>query len=244
MKKIALVTGANRGIGFEISRQLASKGICVLLSGRNSKDVYEAAKTLRKEGLDVHPLLLDVTKDKSVQEALVKIKDEYGKLDILINNAAIRIEEYGKKPSEQPIDQWTETFETNLFGAVRVTQFLLPLLLKASAGRIVNVSSLLGSLNMHSDPDSYIYSTIFKSLPAYSASKSALNSWTIHLAFELRNTPLKVNSVHPGYTKTDLNDGEGDFSLFEGAKTSVNVALLPEESASGQFIHLNQIISW
>lgn len=244
MATIALVTGANRGIGFEITRQLANKGITVLLSGRNEKKVKKSTEILQQEGLNVTPLVLDVNDEISVSKAYSEILNTYGKLDILINNAAIRIEDYGLKPSEQPIIKWIETFETNLFSVVRVTQIMLPLILKSNAGRIVNVSSLLGSLTLHNDPNSYVYSSIFKSLPAYSASKSALNSWTIHMAFELRNTSIKVNSIHPGYTKTDLNDGEGELSVIEGAKTSVDIALIGEHGPSGKFIHFDNIIPW
>jgi NAD(P)-dependent dehydrogenase (short-subunit alcohol dehydrogenase family) len=242
--KIALVTGANRGIGLEIARQLAENGVRVLLGGRRGEAACEAAKTLNTDGLDVEPVRLDITKIESIRTAADWVERSYGCLDILVNNAAIRIEQYGRSPSEQPLDQWRHTFDTNLFGAVQVTQAFLPLLRRSPAARIVNVSSLLASIGTHSDPSSYAYSDMFKSLPAYSASKSALNSWTVHLAYELRNTPIKVNAVHPGYSKTDMNDGAGELEPSAGAMTSVSMALLGEDGPTGQFMHMGKTIAW
>lgn len=240
----ALVTGANRGIGLEIARQLAEQGVSVLLGGRNPDAILTAVQALQAAGLDAAPCLLDVTNSASIREAAAKVERTHGSLDILVNNAAIRVEQYGKQPSEQPLQQWRETFDTNLFGAVEVTQAFLPLILKSDAGRIVNVSSLLGSVQTHNNPKSYAYSPMFKSLPAYSASKSALNSWTVHLAYELRATNIKVNSVHPGYTKTDLNDGEGDLDASTGARTSVEMALLAHDGPTGSFIHMGESLPW
>ncbi|MFJ4775548.1 SDR family oxidoreductase [Streptomyces sp. NPDC088762] len=242
--RLALVTGANRGIGFETARQLAAAGIRVLLAGRDREAVTEAADTLRADGLAADALVLDVTDPESIRAAASEVGSVHGRLDILVNNAAIRIEEYGKQPSEQPIRQWRETFDTNLFGVVEVTTAFLPLLAGSPAGRIVNVSSLLGSLTTHSDPDSYAYSPMFKSLPAYSASKSAVNSWTVHLAYELRDTPIKVNAVHPGYTKTAMNDGAGDLHVTDGARTSVAMALLDADGPTGTYTHSGQTIPW
>ena len=204
----------------------------------------EAAAALRVECCDVEGLVLDVTNPESIAAAAARVADRYGRLDILVNNAAIRIEEYGKRPSEQPLDQWRKTFDTNLFGMVAVTKAFLPLIRKSVAGRIVNVSSLLASLTTHNDKSSYAYSPMFKSLPAYSASKSAVNSWTVHLAYELRDTPIKVNAVHPGYTKTDLNDGAGDLDVTTGASTSVSMALLDADGPSGQYVHLGESLPW
>ena len=241
---IALVTGANRGIGLEIAHQLARSGAHVLLTGRDIAHARKAAETLAGEGLSITPLQLDVTDPVSIKNVADWIAEAFGALDILVNNAAIRIEDYGVAPSEQPIGKWRETFETNLFGVVETTQALLPLIRKSPAGRIVNVSSLLGSVGTHSDRDSYAYSEMFKSLPAYSASKSGINSWTVHLAFELRNTPIKVNAVHPGYTKTDMNDGAGDLEIPVGARTSVEMALIGSDGPSGKYVHLDTILPW
>ncbi|MFC9294408.1 SDR family oxidoreductase [Streptomyces sp. NPDC057011] len=241
---LALVTGANRGIGLETARQLASAGIRVLLAGRDREAVNGAADELRADGLAADPLVLDVTDPESIRAAAAEVDGSHGRLDILVNNAAIRIEEYGKQPSEQPMRQWRETFDTNLFGVVEVTTAFLPLLARSTAGRIVNVSSLLGSLTTHSDPDSYAYSPMFKSLPAYSASKSAVNSWTVHLAYELRDTPVKVNAVHPGYTKTGMNDGAGDLDVTDGARTSVAMALLDADGPTGTYTHSGETVPW
>jgi NAD(P)-dependent dehydrogenase (short-subunit alcohol dehydrogenase family) len=215
-----------------------------MLAGRNRDKAVVAALKLRAVGLDVEAGTIDVTRAESIAVAAAEVARKYGRLDILVNNAGIRIEEYGKQPSEQPLQQWRETFDTNLFGVVAVTKAFLPLLRKSAAGRIVNVSSLLASLNTHCDPDSYAYSPKFKSIPAYSASKSALNSWTVHLAYELRDTPIKVNSVHPGYTKTDMNSGEGELDIPTGARTSVRMALLDSDGPSGSYVHLDEILPW
>lgn len=242
--KIALITGANRGIGHEIARQLALNGVRVLLTGRRPAAVAEAAAQLRATGLDVEGVTLDVTDSDSIAAAAGHIAHKHGRIDILVNNAAIRIEEYGKSPSEQPLHKWRKTFDTNLFGMVEVTQAFLPLIRNSRAGRIVNVSSLLASLTTHTDRGSYAFSPMFKSLPAYSASKSAVNSWTVHLAYEFRDTAIKVNSVHPGYTKTGMNDGAGDLDVSVGAKTSVIMALLPDDGPSGLYVHLDEPLPW
>ncbi len=243
-EKIALVTGATRGIGLETARQLAERGVRVLVAGRDEHRAEEAASRMRILGLSAEACALDVTRRESISAAATEVGRNHGRLDILINNAAIRVEEYGRQPSEQPLDHWHETFETNLFGPVAVTQAFLPLLRRSAAGRIVNVSSLLGSLGTHSDATSYAYSPKFKSLPAYSASKSALNSWTVHLAYELRDTAIKVNAVHPGYTKTDMNCGDGDLDVETGAKTSIRMALLDGDGPTGTYVHMDRRIPW
>lgn len=243
-RKIALITGANRGIGKEIARQLSDAGHTVWLTGRDRAAVEQAARELDHNRGDVIPAVLDITAADSISNAHDLIAHRHGRLDILVNNAAIRVEPYGRQPSEQPLGLWRDTFETNLFGMVATTNRLLPLLRKSPSGRIVNVSSLLGSVTTHSDPSTYAYSDMFKSLPAYSASKSAVNSWTAHLAYELRDSPIKVNAVHPGYTKTDLNDGEGELDVTAGATTSVRMALLEADGPSGTYVHLDQVIPW
>ncbi|MGX1130330.1 NAD(P)-dependent dehydrogenase (short-subunit alcohol dehydrogenase family) [Streptomyces glaucescens] len=242
--RLALVTGANRGIGYETARQLAAEGVRVLLAGRDREAVAAAAGELRGAGLAVRPLVLDVTDADSIREAAAEVERTYGRLDILVNNAAIRVEEYGRKPSQQPLAQWRETFDTNLFGVVEVTRAFLPLLLRSPAGRVVNLSSLLGSIGTHGNPDSYAYSDMFKSLPAYSASKSAVNSWTVHLAYELRDTPVKVNAVHPGYTRTGMNDGEGELEIPDGARTGVAMALLDDDGPTGTYTHRGETVPW
>ncbi|OKO99069.1 SDR family oxidoreductase [Xenorhabdus eapokensis] len=242
--KVALITGANRGIGFEMSRQLAEKGIHVILSARDKSKVIEAVKSLSCEGVSVEPLIMDITSHEEIKLAVDYVDKKHSRLDILINNAAIRIEQYGRSPSEQPLDLWYETFATNLFGMVAVTNAMLPLIKKSPAGRIVNVSSLLGSISTHTDRNSYAYNPFFKSLPAYSASKSGVNSWTVHLAYELRDTDIKVNAAHPGYTKTDMNEGAGELDVKDGAKTCVCLALLNENGPTGGYFHMGNSIPW
>ncbi|TMN24765.1 SDR family oxidoreductase [Pseudoxanthomonas sp. X-1] len=244
-QKIALVTGATRGIGAETVRQLAQAGVHVILAGRNQEAAAQAAKTLQAEGLSVEALQLDVTDTASITAAVQAVQGRHGKLDILVNNAGIVADESGKPPSEQSLQTWRKTFDTNLFGLVETTQAFLPLIKASDAGRIVNVSSALGSLTLHSDPDSFIYH--FK-IPAYDVSKSAVNAWTIHLAYELRDTPVKVNTVHPGYVKTEMNysDGEqrGEIDVPEGAKTSVQMALIGADGPTGSFTYLGQVLPW
>ncbi|MFE0650035.1 SDR family oxidoreductase [Streptomyces sp. NPDC059534] len=242
--RLALVTGANRGIGRETARLLAEAGVRVLLAGRDREAVTTAARELRRDGLEADPLVLDVTDPASVRAAADEVDRVHGRLDVLVNNAGIRVEEYGRAPSEQPAARWRETFDTNLFGVVEVTRAFLPLLRRSPAARIVNVSSLLGSLTTHSDPDSYASTPMFKSLPAYSAAKSAVNSWTVHLAYELRGTPIKVNAVHPGYTRTGLNDGAGDLDVSDGAGSSVLMALLGDDGPTGTYTHRGVAVPW
>jgi NAD(P)-dependent dehydrogenase (short-subunit alcohol dehydrogenase family) len=240
-QKIALVTGATRGIGLETVRQLAQAGVHTLLAGRNRERAVEAALKLQAEGLPVEAIALDVTDAKSIAAAVAEVREKYGRLDILVNNAGIIVDEFGRAPSEQTLDTWRTTFDTNLFALVAVTQAFLPLLKAAPAGRIVNVSSILGSIALHKDPSSPIYD--FK-VPAYNVSKSAVNAWTVQLAYELRDTPLKVNTIHPGYVKTDMNQGEGEIDIPEGAKSSVELALIGPDGPNGSFSHLGQELPW
>lgn len=240
-QKIALVTGATRGIGLETVRQLAQRGVHVLLAGRDPAKAAAAAAGLQRENLPVEAVTLDVNDAGSIAAAAAEIERGHGRLDILVNNAGILLDDLNKAPSAQSLEVWRETFDTNLFAVVAVTQAFLPLLKKSGAGRIVNVSSILGSLTLHSDPSSGIYG--FK-VPAYNASKSALNAWTVHLAYELRDTPIKVNAIHPGYVKTDMNGGGGELDIPEGAKSSVELALIDADGPTGSFTHLGQTLPW
>ena len=240
-QKVALVTGATRGIGLETVRQLAQAGVTTLLAGRDAGRAKEAADKLKAEGLPVEPIVLEVTSADSIAKAVAEVTSRYGKLDILVNNAGILVDDMGKAPSEQTSKAWRETFDTNLFAVVEVTQAFLPLLKAAPAARIVNVSSQLGSITLHVDPNSPIYN--FK-LPAYDASKSALNSWTVHLAYELRDTPIKVNAIHPGYVQTDMNGGHGEIDVPTGAKSSVGMALIDANGPTGSFTYLGKTLPW
>jgi NAD(P)-dependent dehydrogenase (short-subunit alcohol dehydrogenase family) len=242
MTKIALVTGANKGIGFETARQLAkSGGVHVILAARDHAKGVGAALTLQGEGLDVEALTLDVTDAGSIAAAVKDITGKFGRLDILINNAGISLDDRTKKVSEQPLEVYRKTFETNLFAVITVTQAFLPLLRKSAAGRIVNLSSILASMTLHSDPTSPIYQ--FK-VPAYNVSKTAVNAWTVQLAYELRDTKIKVNAAHPGYVKTDMGGPSAPMEIVDGAKTSVALALIDAEGPNGAYIHLGEPLPW
>ena len=239
--KTALVTGATRGIGYETVRQLAQTGVHTLLAGRDRAKAVEAALKLQGEGLPVEAIVLDVTDDKSISAAVDEVTKKFGHLDILVNNAGIMVDEPGKKVSEQTQDAWRKTFDTNVFGLIAVTQAFLPLLHKSPSARIVNVSSLLGSLTLHSQPGSPIYD--FK-VPAYNVSKSAVNAWTVQLAYELKDSKIKVNTIHPGYVKTDMNAGEGEIDVPDGAKTSVALALIDDNGPNGSYRYLDDVLPW
>ena len=239
--KIALVTGATRGIGLETVRQLAAAGVHTLLAGRDRAKAVDAVLKLQAEGLPVEAIELDVTDTASLSAAADAVEKKHGKLDILINNAGILVDTMGLKVSEQTIDTWRKTFDTNVFGLIATTQAFLPLLHKSDAGRIVNVSSLLGSLAMHSDPASPIYD--FK-VPAYNVSKSAVNAWTVQLAYELRDSKVKINTIHPGYVKTEMNGGEGEIDIPTGARTSVRLALIDDAGPNGGYFYQEQSLPW
>jgi NAD(P)-dependent dehydrogenase (short-subunit alcohol dehydrogenase family) len=241
-KKIALITGANKGLGFEMARQLGQAGVRVLLAARDSEKGEAAAAKLRNEGLDAQFLKLDVTNKTDRAAASAFLEEKFGRLDILINNAGVSGEPLGAgKVSTTTEDVIHRTFETNFFAPLALTQALLPLLKKSDAGRIVNMSSILGSQTLHADAKSPIYD--FKSL-SYDASKAALNSFTIHLAHELKDTKIKVNSAHPGWVKTDMGTDAAPMEIPEGAKTGVQLALLGDDGSSGGFFHLGQALPW
>ena len=242
-KKIALITGANKGLGFEMARQLAQAGIKVILTARDKQKGEEATSTLLNDGLDVHFLQLDVTNTTQIENVNKYLSTTYGKLDILINNAGmIEGENWGGNSVETiAIDQVRNTFDVNFFGLVALTQTLLPLIKKSEAGKIVNMSSILGSLTLHADQRSPVYN----SKPfAYNVTKTALNQFTVHLAHSLRGTKVKVNSAHPGWVKTDLGTKYAPMDVTEGAKTGVALALLPDDGPTGSYQHLGKILPW
>jgi NAD(P)-dependent dehydrogenase (short-subunit alcohol dehydrogenase family) len=241
-KKIALITGANKGLGFEMAKQLGQAGVTVVLGARDPQKGEAAAATLRSEGLDAHFLKLDVNSAADRAAAAAFLANKFGRLDILINNAGISAEPLGTgKIATTTADVLTRTLDTNFVAPVMLTQALLPLLNKSAGGRVVNMSSILGSQALHADPKSPIYD--FKSL-AYDASKAALNSFTIHLAHELQGTKIKVNSAHPGWVKTDMGTDAAPMELPEGAKTGVALALLSEDGPSGGYFHLGKPLPW
>jgi NAD(P)-dependent dehydrogenase (short-subunit alcohol dehydrogenase family) len=239
-RRIALVTGANKGIGLEIARQLGRAEVTVLIGARNSERGHAAANRLRAEQLDAHFIVLDVTDDPGVRRAATLIAESHGQLDILINNAGISDANDGP-PSSASIESARRLFETNFFGALRVTQAMLPLLLQSSDGRIVNVSSSLGSLTGNGDASSEFYGV---SLIGYNASKAALNMLTVQLAEELRERGITVNSACPGYVKTDLNGNQGYLSLPEAAAVPVRLALLRRNSPTGKFLGAGGEVAW
>jgi NAD(P)-dependent dehydrogenase (short-subunit alcohol dehydrogenase family) len=228
--KIALVTGANKGIGFETARQLGAAGMTVLMGARDETRGREAEAALRGTGAGLRYVELDVASEESVRKAAALIDAEYGRLDILVNNAAITGNARAL-PSGTPLDAMREVFETNVFGVIAVTNAFLPLLRRSEAGRIVNVSSEVGSIGLHSDPGNPMAS-MPPSLP-YTTSKTALNMVTAMYAKELADTPIKVNAANPGYTATDLNGRSGFRAPEEGAEVSVHLATLPEDGPSG-----------
>jgi len=240
---IALITGANKGLGLETGRQLGKLGYTVLLGSRDALKGEVAARQLRDDGVDARVVKLDVTKQADIDAAAVQIESEFGKLDVLVNNAGVMIEKGWTKntTSETTMENLRATFEANVFAVFAVTKAMLPLLLKSEAGRIVNVSSILGSVSLQATKGSPTYST---KLFAYNASKAALNMLTISLAHELRNTKIKVNSAHPGWVKTDLGGSAAPMSVVDGAKTEVQLATLGEDGPTGGFFHTGKEIPW
>lgn len=241
MSKIALITGAAKGIGHETARQLAQAGVHVIVAARSQDKADAAVAGLKAEGLAVEALALEVTDAASIAAAAAAVAARHGRLDILINNAGVMHDDPAKKVSEQSLDTWRSTFDTNLFGVIAVTQAFLPLLRKSAAGRIVNLSSILGSNTLHATPGSPIYD--FK-VPAYNVSKTALNAWTVQLAYELRDTAIKVNAAHPGHVQTDMGGPNAPMAITDGAKTSVRLALLPADGPNGGYFHMGDTLPW
>jgi NAD(P)-dependent dehydrogenase (short-subunit alcohol dehydrogenase family) len=241
---IALVTGANKGLGLETCRQLARRATAVLMGARDIKRGREAADGLKSEGLAVEPVQLDVTRADHIAQVVAFIETRFGRLDILVNNAGmIHPDEpmFANSAEQVSLQALRETFEVNFFGQVALTQALLPLIKKSPAGRIVNVSSILGSLALHSDESSQ--ATQVKPL-AYDASKTALNQFTVHLAASLNKTPIKVNAAHPGWVKTDLGSQRAPMDVEEGAKTAVRLAMIGPDGPTGKFFHFDELIPW
>jgi NAD(P)-dependent dehydrogenase (short-subunit alcohol dehydrogenase family) len=212
----------------------------VLVGARDKKRGRLAAEKLKSEGIDAHAVLLDVTHSPSIVRVHHFIEQEYGKLDILVNNAGVT-HDVSLKPSETPLDTIREVFEPNFFGVIAVTQALLPLLRKSDAGRIVNVSSTLGSLAHHSD---FAGPMAPMKVLGYDVSKTALNGFTVHLAYELRDTPIKVNSACPGWVRTDMGGPEAPGTAEEGADTPVWLATLPADGPTGGFFNSRRTVPW
>ena len=245
-QKIAFITGGNRGIGFETARQLGRLHILPVIGARSEQAGREAVATLRGEDIEALSIQFDVTRAADHQKAFDYFESLAGRLDILINNAGIYLE--GDPASGSPYSAvdvpeniLRETMEANFFAPVALTQKLLPLLRKAPAGRIVNLSSILGSLTLHRDPTSMIYGA--RSV-AYDASKTVLNAYTVHLAQALGDSPIKVNSAHPGWVRTSMGGSTAPMDIVDGAKTSVRLATLPADGPSGGFYHMADELPW
>ncbi len=242
-KKVALISGANKGLGLETAKQLGKLGYFVLLGSRDPLKGEVAARLLREEGIDARVVKLDVTRQSDIDAAAAMVEAEFGKLDVLVNNAGVMHEKGWTKntTSETTMENLRATFDANLFAVFALTKALLPALKKSEAGRIVNVSSILGSVSLQATKGSPTYST---KLFAYNASKAALNVLTISLAHELRGTKIKVNSAHPGWVKTDLGGDAAPMNVVDGAKTEVELATLGEDGPTGGFFHNGKEIAW
>ncbi|WP_210516557.1 SDR family oxidoreductase [Hymenobacter terricola] len=230
--KTALITGANRSIGFETARQLLQNGYYVYLGSRNLENGQQAVDQLKSEGFSqVEPVQIDTADGASIKAAREAVGQKTPVLDVLINNAGI-LGTMSQPPLSADISMIKEVFETNLFGVIEVTQAFIDLMRPSPAPRIVNVTSGLGSLTLHNDPSWKYYAV---KGAAYQPSKAALNAYTIMLAYELRDTPFKVNAVDPGYTATDFNHHSGPGSVPEAAARVVKAALLGPDGPTSQF---------
>lgn len=249
-KRIALVTGANQGIGLQIAKDLVTHGLTVLVGSRNLARGEAAAREI---GTGAHALQIDVTDHASINAAAERVRREFGRLDVLIQNAAISntrrefgqsVEEYAKttRASNASLDEMRAVWDTNVFGVLMVYQAMLPILRATPGARIVNVSSGVGSLQMASDPE-YAWRGIYG--PVYPASKAALNALTLAMSIELETEGIKVNAVSPGFTKTNLNGYAGTATVEEGAREAVRVALSGADNPTGTFTRWeNEIIPW
>jgi NAD(P)-dependent dehydrogenase (short-subunit alcohol dehydrogenase family) len=248
-KRIALVTGANQGVGLQVAKELVANGVTVLVGSRNFERGEAAAKEI---GPGAIALQLDVTDRVSIAEAAERIREKFGRLDLLVQNAAISntrkgslsLQEYAEvsRASNASLDEVRAVWETNVFGVLAVYQAMLPLLRESSDARIINVSSAVGSLTSNADP-AYPYHSMFG--PVYPASKAALNAITLAMMVELESTGIKVNLVSPGFTKTNLNGYAGTQSVEEGSREVVRVALLGPDGPTGTFTRWeNATIPW
>ncbi|KAJ7471419.1 hypothetical protein B0H11DRAFT_2039897 [Mycena galericulata] len=238
--KIVLITGANKGIGFEMAKQLAAghKGYHVLIGSRDAERGAKAAEKLQKEGLSVEALTIDVADDKSIHSAAEIVKSKFGRLDVLINNAGIAVERPTAPPTRAIFEQ---TFAVNVFGAAATTDAFIPLLEKSTAARIVFVSSDLGSLALRADPAGRFSSV---DLPAYQTSKAALNMLALGYAHRYRGKGWKVNIHNPGFTATDLNGGRGTGTVEDGAKNGIRLATLGEDGETATYSEKEGPLPW
>jgi len=243
MTKIALVTGANKGIGFETAKQLSAHNIKVLLGARNETEGKKAEAALRDLSLDVTFVQLDISNSTDITSVKNYIESEYGVLDILINNAAVFLDGawFGNNTETVPMQTLRDTFDINYFGTVELTQALLPAIKKSEAGRIVNISSLSGSFGVHLDKEHWLYAL---KPYAYSASKTALNQFTVFLANALDASKIKVNAVSPGWVQTSIGSDQAPLTPEEGAKSGVAMALIDENGPTGTFSQSGEFLPW
>lgn len=237
---IALVTGGARGIGHEVTRRLGAAGCVVLAAVRDPERAAQPLRELAADA-DVRPLRLDVTDPRSIESAARAVEKEHGRLDILVNNAGVALE-HGRDPFSVDLDTVRRTYETNVFGPIALIQAFLPVLRKAAAARIVNVSSAIGSLTEWSDPQSPIALNAPVSI-GYNSSKTALNAVTVAYAKALRDTGIRVNAADPGYVATELNGYTGHRSVAEGAEIIVALALA-DDRHSGRFVADFGAVAW
>lgn len=242
--KTAFLTGANKGIGFEVAKQLAALGYFVYLGSRDPENGTKAVKALNDLGFSQVTLLqIDISDSDSIQAARAAMEQTTDTLDVLINNAGI-LGDLPQEPSAASLENYQKVFQTNVFGTIAVTQQFLALLKKSAAPRVVNVSSEVGSLTGNSDPAWLKYDSVKPFFAVYGASKAAVNAYTIALAYELRDTKFKVNSVTPGHTATEFNNYKGTKTVEEGAMPIVFCATLPDDGVTGKFLSAEGAVSW
>lgn len=243
MSKVAFITGGNRGIGFETAKALGEQGIELIIGCRDLTKGQAAAKELEKMGFKAKAVIYDASNENSPEAVYKFVEQHYGLLDILVNNAGMIAEDLIGKNSSSFVSKnvLEQTFNTNFFAVVALTQKLLPLIMKSVAGRIVNLSSIVGSLTLHSMENSPINPA--KAF-AYNASKTALNAFTVHLAQELKDTNIKVNSAHPGWVKTELGGPHAPMEIADSYKTSLRLATLDKHGPTGGFFHEADALPW
>ncbi len=240
-KKVALVTGANKGIGLEIGRQLAGRGFTVALAGRDRARVDAAAAQLQGDGFDVHGVVLDVTDPATIEAAARRLDERFGRLDVLVNNAGVSHEfAQGTRPSQLDLETLKATYETNVFGAFAVTRAMLPLLRKSAPSRIINQSSSMGSLGKLSDPETPYYGN---NILAYNSSKSAMNGLTVAFAKDLAGDRISVNSACPGWVKTDMGSDAAPRTVKQGAAIAVKLATM-DDPPTGKYLDDAGEIPW